>query len=152
MSKRFHAKSGLFLMELLINLLLFCLLCGCGLLFFIKSNNLINSATTLHHATAITSSIASLYETGDGSLDSIYAAYATGNQTDSNFTVYLNKEFEPCPANEKVYYVTIQLFDDMTNKICIDFYSDDDTKIYTINACNYTPYTPEKIKEVTGNE
>ncbi len=152
MSEKYHSKSGLFLMELLINLLLFCLLCGCGLLFFMKSHNLINSATTLHHATAITSSIASLYETGDGSLNTIYAAYDEGVSTDSTFTIYLDKDFTPCPPSEKLYYVTIQPLGDLPGKIGIEFYSEDNIKIYTIRACNYTPYTLNNIKEVDGNE
>ena len=136
MSKKFHAKSGLFLMELLINLLLFCLLCGCGLLFFIKSNNLIHSATTLHHATAITSSIASLYESGDGSLNTIYTVYPEGNRRASDFTIYLDEDFNPCTADKQFYYIMVKPQDNTQRKIYIDFYSGDATKIYTIKGRN----------------
>ena len=128
------------------------LLCGCGLLFFIKSHNLIQSSTTLHHATAVTSSIASLYESGDGSFDALYATYKDGTRTDSDFTIYLDNDFKPCTMSEKCYYVTVQPLNDTSAKICIDFYSNDNENIYTIKACNYTPYTLDSIKEVTGNE
>ena len=45
-----RTKSSMFLMEILINILLFSLLCICSLQFFIKALNLTENTTTLQGA------------------------------------------------------------------------------------------------------
>lgn len=148
MSRKSHSKSGLFLMELLINLLLFCLLCGCGLMFFIKSYNLSNDATALHQAVSITASVASVYETGDGSLDSISAIYTNADMEGKYLCIYLDEDFLPCTKEETAYYVMAQQPDSMASKILIEFYNSNGEVLYTIPACNYTATTLGAAKEV----
>ena len=148
MRHKLHSKSGLFLMELLLNLLLFCLLCGCGLMFFIKSHNLTKDATTLQQAVSITSSVAGIYETGDGSFASLLQMYENADQEDKYLCIYLDEHFSPCPKEQTAYYVMAEAMDTSPDKIRIDFYNSEGEVLYTIWACHYTPATPGNIKEV----
>jgi len=148
MSGNYHSKSGLFLMELLINLLLFCLLCGCGLMFFIKSFNLANDATALHQAVGITSSVAGIYETGDGSLAPLLDVYTDAAREGKYLCIYLDETFRPCTKDLTAYYIMVEQTDDVIDKIHIDFYNSNGEVLYSINACHYTPATLSTAKEV----
>ena len=148
MSRKTHSKSGLFLMELLINLLLFCLLCGCGLLFFIKSHNLTNDATALHHAVSTTSSVASLYETGDGSFAPLLDIYTEADQEDKYLCIYLNENFSPCTKEDTAYYIMVEQPDSAVDKIHINFYNSNGEVLYNISTRHYTPTTLGDAKEV----
>ncbi len=130
-------KSSLFLMELVINLLLFCILCGCGLMFFIKSTNLTRSTTDLHQAVRITTSIASAFEAGDGTLNSLQSVhpacdYKNKDVTDVNAIetnmpeaiLYYNEDFKPCSMTHGYYKVTVDLTEGPVNKATIVFYNE----------------------------
>jgi len=147
---RYRSKSGLFLMELLINLLLFCMLCGCGLIFFIKSSNLTKDATALSFAVSITSSVAGIYESGDGTLAPIQALYADADIDGDYLCIYLDEDFTPCQKGTAVYYVTTQLIGTSPNKVSILFYNHKGDVLYTVQACNHTPMTLTDAKEVAG--
>lgn len=150
MSGNHHSKSGLFLMELLINLLLFCLLCGCGLMFFIKSYNLTNDATALHQAVAITSSVAGIYETGDGSFAPLLEVYTDAAQEGKYLCIYLNEDFSPCTKEQTAYYIMVEQTDNTTGKIRIDFYNSSGEVLYSIPAYYYSPTTLGTAKEVAA--
>ncbi len=146
-----RSKSGLFLMELLINLLLFCILCGCGLMFFIKSNNMTRNTTDLHQAVRITSSIASIYEVSDGKLDTIQDIYTQGTRLENILILYFDENYAPCNKTEASYEVRVQKLPADTNtleKVQITFYDEGDMPFYTIDACHFSPSTLESAKEV----
>lgn len=161
MRRQHHSKSSLFLMELLINLLLFCFLCGCGLMFFIKSHNLSQDATALHNAVRITSSVAGIYETGDGTLASISEAFEYATIEEDTLYLYLDKDYNPCAKASSTCHITVRPMESSTaakepeaagtlNKIRIDFYNMDGKVDYSIQACNYSPYTLSTAKEVVA--
>lgn len=148
MSRYEHSKSGLFLMELLINLLLFCILCGCGLMFFVKSNSMTKSTTTLHNAVRITTSLASIYESGDGSLAPLYEAYNCSVLDGDSLYIYFDEKFQPCERDTSVYCVSIQSIEAGYSKVNIEFYDEKGSLTYSISSCNYMPFTPNTIEEV----
>lgn len=150
MNRYHHSKSGLFLMELLINLLLFCVLCGCGLMFFMKSHNLANDATCLHQAVRITSSVAAIYETGDGSLTPLSEIYKAASSEQNGLTIYFDSGFRTCNKDGAVYRVTATPADTVPHKLSIDFYNEAGTIIYHLEACHHTPVTLGNIEEVTA--
>lgn len=150
MSRNSHSKSGLFLMELLINLLLFCLLCGCGLMFFIKSYNLTNDATALHQAVGITSSVAGIYETGDGTFTPLLEIYTDAAREDKYLCIYLDEAYNPCPKEQTAYYIMVEQIDSAAGKICIDFYNSSGKVLYSISTCHYSPATLGTAKEVAA--
>lgn len=149
MSRYLHSKSALFLMELLFNLLLFCVLCGCGLLFFLKSHNLSKDTTLLHHAVSITTSVASIYESGDGSFSSLCNAYESAESESNLLYIYLDEEFNPCSKTDSIYYVLCENLNSTPDKIRIDFYNSKGTVAYSIRACNHTPSTLNNVREVS---
>ena len=158
-----HSKSGLFLMELLLNILLFCVLCSCGLLMYVKAHNLTHSTTLLHQATRITSSIAAIYEGGDGTLTTLSQEFVRP-AIEGSICIYYDDNFEPCVREGAVYYVLAHILktDDAgastagnpLQKLEICFYDSDDQMLYTITACHYTPSTPEAYSSAsaTGKE
>ena len=89
-----RSKSGLFLMELLLNLLLFSALCGCGLLFFVKSYHLTQDTTTLHQAVRISTSMAAVYESGDGTLESLSKVFQRP-AVEGSICIYYDENYAP---------------------------------------------------------
>lgn len=143
-----QSKSGLFLMELIINLLLFCLLCGSALLFFIRSRHLSEDAALLNHAVQITSSLAGIYETDEDGLSGITKAYPLIYNDGLNTILYLDSTLQPCKKEHSYCYITIVYADNITNSVNICFYDYEDLPLYTIRACRYIPATPQNLKEV----
>lgn len=144
-----NSKSSLFLMELLFNLLLFCALVGCSLLFFIKSYNLSAETTTLQHATRATTSVAEVFESGDGTLSSLCAVYEHADLVDNILYIYLDEEYNPCTKNEIVYYMMVSHMDSAIDTISIDFYDADGILFYSIKAGCYSPSTLYSVKEAS---
>lgn len=141
-----HTGSSLFLLELLLNLLLFCLLCGCGLKLFAKSHQLSTSAVSLQQAVSITSSIASLYESGDGSLAAICDAYSLNSDPDHSCTLYLDTAAQPCKKERAHAYVQMTPASG-SRRLQIDYYDTTDTCIYSIQAVYHAPPTRAAQKE-----
>ena len=154
-----RSKSSLFLMELVINLLLFCVLCGFGLMFFIKSNNLTRNTTDLHQAVRITTSIASAFEAGDGNLNSLQSVhpscdYKNNDSVDMIFTeaiLYYNEDYQPCSLEHSRYKVTVGLTEGTINKVAIVFYNEKGEAIYSIDAFHYSPHTLSDVGEVPAS-
>ena len=143
-----RSKSSLFLMELLLNLLMFCVLCGCGLMFFIKSNNMTRNTTDLHNAVRITNSIASIYESGDGSLHSLCNIYTDCILEQDSVSIYFDEFYTPCTFNQRVYLVKVEKINSTIGKVAIHFYNEDNEVVYSIDAFHYTPSTLDSVKEV----
>ena len=146
-----RSKSSLFLMELVINLLLFCVLCGCGLMFFIKSNNLTRSTTDLHQAVRITTSIASAFEAGDGSLQSLQAIHPVCDEKDAETLLWYNEDYLPCSMADGSYKVTVTLTEGTVNKATIIFYNAQGEAIYSIDAFHYSLHTLSDVGEVPAS-
>lgn len=142
-----HSKSNLFLMELILNLLLFSLLCGCGLLFFIKSHKLSEETTTLQHATRIVSDIASIYESSNGDPACLYEIFSDGIFADDKVYLYYDTAYQPCEKNNAFCYAVIEQTNTNPGKIRIDFYNNSDTLFYSISACNHTPAVLQSSKK-----
>lgn len=162
-----HSKSGLFLMELLINLLMFCLLCGCSLTFFLHSQNFIKNAAALHQAVSISSSIASLYESGNGSFDLCNETYPQSEFVDNVWYLYLDKTYQACEKEDSAYVLQAEYIQTIpikkeinmvtsqedNNCIQLNFYERKDMleneNIYSIKVCCHVPRTLGDLKEET---
>jgi len=150
MSLKQRSKSGLFLLELLLNLLLFCVLCGCTLLFFLKSHHLSENATLLHNAVQITSSLAGIYETDADGLHTITEIYPQAIVQEDRITIYYDKEYHPCTQDNAYFHVVITKNNDTANSADIHLYNQKEELFYSIRACKFIPSTPETLKEVAG--
>ncbi len=130
-------KSRLFLMELIINILLFCFLCGYGLIFFTKSDSLIDDATTLQYATSLTASVADIYASGDGDLDYINRIYNNSFMNNDVMYIYYDKDYKTCDKANNEYYIKISKVSDSSNKVNISFCKKDSSLVYEIIATNH---------------
>lgn len=148
MNRYHHSKSGLFLMELLINLLLFCVLCSCSLTFFLKSHQLTEDSKTLQHAASMTSSVASLYESGDGSLICLCDVYEQAELIENICYVYFDENYLPCQKEAAIYIIQAKPAGAAPDSIQITFYKKDGEAVYSIPVCHYSPHTLGTAKEV----
>ena len=148
MSLRRQSKSGLFLMELILNLLVFCLLCGSALLFFTKSHLLSEEATMINNAVQITSSLAGIYETDREGLDAVVKAYPLTYADGNNVILYFDNDYQPCEKEDSYYSITISSTDSTANSVDICFCDRDNRPLYSIRAYQYIPATPQTLKEV----
>ena len=151
-----RTKSSMFLMEILINILLFSILCVCSLQFFMKALHLSEETTTLHHAVTACTSVASVYEAGDASMDSILEAYPHALHTVNKIIIYYDEDFIECQRDDASYYIHVTGNAEVSSKISIEFYANDEV-LYGITACHYEPLTPSDLehlgsKEVSANE
>ncbi len=136
-------KSSLFLMELIICLLLFCFLCGFGLILFSKSNTTINDATTLQQAVSLTSSVAEICKNDVSQLSNIYP--------DSEFVenttyIFYDEEFRECNKSNFTYILKVSSDDEY--EFLIEFTDNNKNLIYTLTVYNHLIPSIVSTKEV----
>lgn len=147
-----RTKSSMFLMEIIINILLFSVLCVCSLQFFIKAYQLSENTTTLHHAVTACSNVASLYEAGNGDIDTLLGAYPYAISTNEQIIIYYDENYNDCQKDDRAYYILVERADTSIHKINIRFYNQKEEFCYSIQACNYQPLTPSDIEEAADYE
>ena len=154
MSRILRSKSGTFLMELIFNLLLFCFLCSCGLLFFSKSHNLTKDTTALHQAVSLTTSVASIYESGDGSLAYIKDFYPCVFVSEQEIQIYFDEEFAVCNAENAHYYIAAceKAVKGNGKPVQISLHKSDGEEVYSLTAYYLSRSTLEQLKEVQHDE
>ncbi len=151
-----RTKSSMFLMEILINILLFSVLCVCSLQFFMKALQLTEDTTTLHHAVTACSNVASIYEASNSSMEDLLSAYPNALHTANQIIIYYDENFSECQRDNAAYYIHVTNTQDDSSKILITFYANEKV-VYSITACHYNPLTPATVnangnKEVPANE
>lgn len=147
-----RTKSSIFLMEIIMNLLLFSILCVCSLQFFMKAHHLTEKTTTLHHAVTACANVASIYESGNGEMDIIYDTYPYSIHVNEQILIYLDKDYNECDREHGIYHILVDKLDASVNTIHICFYNEDEEMCYSIEACHYQPLTPSSVIGGTGNE
>lgn len=142
-----HSKNQIFLLEIMINILLFCVLLIVALNFFISTHTLTKHTTLLHRAINYCDNAASLFESGDGTLESIKSYYGKAVASDEKLFIYLDDDFAICGRDDSSYKVIVTLLDDdssSVDKVDIDFLTADNDEIYCINACHYSQLTADR--------
>lgn len=138
-----HSKNSLFLMEILLNILLFSVLLVVGLQFFGKTHTLTAKTRELHQAVTSCTNVASVFETGDGTLADILTIYPYGVNLDDKIIIYLDRNFNDCKKGQAKYYITAKLDKGSNAQLatitirCRTM----DTKhlLYDLNASHYNP-------------
>ncbi len=139
MKKRYRSSgSSLFLLEIMVNILLFSiLLCVC-LQFFIKAHNLTNETTKLERAVSVCANVASLYEAGDGSLSTLDEAYPNSVILDERMILFLDDNFLSCSKENSSYSVIISYSNAVTALKGVHIACVEETNIlYEIDAMHY---------------
>ncbi len=146
------SKSSIFLLEIIINILLFSILLCISMNFFMKSHRLTKETTYLYQAVTACSNVANVYETGDGSLESILNEYPYSVNMDYQVIIYLDESLNECTSQDAFFCLTVALLPEdesciRRNQANIICYQGEDT-IYSIIVSQYTPLTPSIAKEV----
>ena len=108
--KRTHSKNSLFLMEIILNLLLFSVLLVVGLQFFIHAHTRTEETTQLHQAVSSCASVAAVFERGDGTLNDLLETYRYSINLDDKIIIYLNSDFNECKRKNKyrIHYMSME--------------------------------------------
>lgn len=146
-----RSKSSMFLLEILINILLFSVLCVCSLQFFIKSYQLTENTTTLHHAVTACNNVAAVYESGDGTISSITEMFPNAISENGLTYIYLDENYQECDSQNVVYYLTVEEVNDDISTIHISFYKNGEDVAYAINAYYYQSLTPAIVDAAGGS-
>lgn len=135
--------SSLFLLEILLNILLFSVMLSFCLQFFVKAHKLTHATTELERAVTTCSNAANMFEAGDGSLDAVSLLYKNKVFVNDQLVIYLDKDFIDCPAEASVFTMTVALLpdDSSVTKACISCQKGADV-IYQITACHYSAHAP----------
>ena len=148
MQKYTKLQSSIFLLELILNLIIFTALLIIGLNFFIKAHSLSVKTTDLHHAVTECNNIATLFQSGDGNLDLLSQSYSYIIIADTTAYIYYDSDYKECSSGDAIYILTIKVESNSPHiyKANIKFAKNDEI-IYQVNATNYRNLTPAS-KEV----
>lgn len=138
--KHTHSKNSLFLMEILLNILLFSVLLVVSLQFFSRTHKLTKETAQLHQAVSSCTNVASIFSSGDGTTADILAVYPYSVKLNDNVMIYLDKNFNDCKKKQAQYYITAKLSDDSTDqfsKLIIQCRTMDRNLIYELSTCHY---------------
>ena len=148
MPKVKHTKSGTFLLEIILNILLFSILVIISLQFLVKTRALTTKTTILHNAVTINSGLASIYES-DG-LNGLLNEYHDSKSISPQMVLYYDQNFAHCKKTDAVYRVSIIETESVSElqKCSITFYNNDSEVVNKITACQYTPLTSNHTEVV----
>jgi hypothetical protein len=151
--KRIHSSNSLFLMEIILNILLFCAMLVIGLQFFIRAHDLTAQTKELHQAVTGCESVASLFQNGDGTLEGLSDDISYSTQHNGWIRIYLDQNFNFCKKEDSSYYITAKLYsggEDSLSKLRITCYNEDSKELYTLTVCRYSPLIHSTVaKEVS---
>lgn len=148
MKQRNHSGS-LFLLEIILNILLFSVLLTICLQFIMKAHHLTKDTSDLHRAVTACTNVANLFEAGDGSCKNIADYYKYSKSTQNQVTIYFDKNFSECDSKEAVFTITISGKHAMSSLSFADIICmRGEQTLYELEASHLKQLTPESIKEV----
>lgn len=145
-----RSKSSIFLLEILINILLFSILCVCSLQFFIKSYQLTNNTTTLHHGVTACNNVAAVFQSGDGTLNSVEDVFTYSFTDNGQLYIYLDENYQECDSQNVTYYIVVKQQYTEIPSVNISFYKNGEDTTYSIDVYHYQPITPSQINATGG--
>ena len=150
-----HSKASMFLLEILINILLFSVLCVCSLQFFIKSYQITENTTTLHHAVTACNNVAAIYQANNGSTKAIQQTFPKAIVENGDIYIYFDENYQECDSQNIAYYIIVSEQHSVIPSVQISFYKNGSEATYSIDAYHYqaqTPTIPSLESEVSANE
>ena len=146
MKLKVSSQSSLFLMEILLNILLFSVMLSLCLPFFAKAHGLTFATTELERAVTVCSNAANIFEASDGSLETLSFMYKNKVFINDQLVVYFDKNFIDCPSGDAVFTMTVTLLpdDSPVTKASIRCQKEE-AVIYQITACQYSALTPMNL-------
>ena len=143
MNKYRHSKSGLFLMEILINILFFSILITFCMQIFAKAHRLSDDTQKLHQAVTICSSIAQICQSTDSSEAAgllLFSQYPDAINNNNCIEIFFDDNFLPCSYSNSLYKASVVIQDNAIEQSQVIFTeSDSSDSIYTLSFCTYIP-------------
>lgn len=143
------AKSGIFLIELIIAILFFSLGSAVCIQAFVKAHLISTQAHDLSFASAQVSGVASVMKYTDGTLESLQKYFGSAQAEGSGFEIYYNSDYEACGAKDAYY--TICVSPSVTDGIChtlIQMTGHDGDTIYSLDI--HYPLPKNNSKEAAA--
>lgn len=142
-----HSKSGLFLIEIMLNILFFSVLVTICLQLFFKAHNLSTDTAVLHRAVTACSSIAEVYQSTPDGEEMILNIYPESIILNNTIIIYFDHTFDSCAEFESRYRVILSE-DTSAHTLHISFCRKDEADpIYQLSVSSYLPKT---LDELTG--
>ena len=150
MNRPTHSKSGLFLMEIMFNILFFSVLITFCLQLFFEAHSLSESTTVLHRAVSTCSSLAEIYQSSPNGEDSLQQYYPDSVVSDNSLQIYFSEDFINCSQKGAAFSAEFTFSEDnpKTATLCFLRLSDSET-LYSLNISGYCPQT---VTALTGGE
>jgi hypothetical protein len=137
-----HSSSSIFLMEIILNILLFSVMLVVGLQFFLQAHTQTAQTKALHQAVTSCESVAALFQSGDGTLEGLTASCPYSTKQNGQVRIYLDDAFQFCEQADASYYMTAELSSAKGSALArlrIVCYTGDREELYALTACHYTP-------------
>lgn len=145
MNKYRHSKAGLFLMEIMLNILFFSVLATICLQLFFKAHTLSESTTTLHRAVTTSTSIAEVYQSSNNGKEALLSIYNEAVSDGEQIIIYFDESFLACSNEKSIYQAVVTLEDNNLRTAQIEFGKKGLEPIYILSASSYESLTPSSL-------
>lgn len=146
--KQQHSRSSIFLMEIILDILLFSILLTICFQLFLKSDFLSAKSGKLEHAVLCCTSIAETFQSTADGKSALLESYPDSTNLDNGLLIYFDDSFVECHMSAATYKAVIDLKQGNPATIQISFYSlNDNEAIYTLSASNYVR---QNLSTLTG--
>ena len=139
MNKR-SSKSGLFLMELIIAILVFSIASALCIQIFAKSHILSQTTQELNHAVSMSESAAEIFYGTDGTLEEVSKILDSAHmsiQNGNTITLFYDSSFQICMQEEAIYTMLLEFSSDQKfQMLCIHVnrLTGDSPNIYSLDV------------------
>ena len=141
MNKYRPIKSSIFLLEIMLNILLFAILATICIQLFFKARILSKNAALLDHAAATCTSIAEVYQSDPDSKELILTFYPDAIELNETILFYFDENHLSCTEEDSSYRAVLE-YDRIHHTAEISFYPKDGTSlIYALEVSSYMPQT-----------
>lgn len=154
MNRYRHAKSSLFLMEIMLNIFFFIIIAVFCLQLFRKANQLSEYTTELHQSVTVCTSIAEVCQSSPDIVSAALAAYPYATGLEHTILIYFDSSFLPCEESLSIYRASVSLsesssdFREASDSSAreITFSRIRDAKeLYTLTFSSYKALTPASL-------
>ncbi len=148
MNQHTHSRTGLFFIELMLNILFFSVLIALCLQFFFKAHTLSCSTTALYRASDTCASIAEVYQTGTNGKESLLHIYPDAILLNETLLIFFDESFNSCPEIESTYRALVSFSNDAYDTIEITFSDNSSSsELYQLKVSGYHPHS---LSELAG--
>lgn len=110
MQRKPAKRSSLFLLELILAILFFCLASAVCVRFFVKSRLIEKETTELSRAASYASSVGEIIRSSNDTFTCLKEHYPEGNSEQTgNYTIYFNEDWKTCGEADAQYLLILNL-------------------------------------------